>query len=252
MVNDQSFHKARDRDFAIWVMLTAFVVVFPLLLIWPSVDMTTKPKRGRHPSKNNLKQIGLALHEYHENYGVFPPAFLADKNGQPKHSWRVLILPYLGEQKLYDSYRFDQPWHGPDNWKLINKMPDCFRFRRREEDDQMEFGHPAGTTIYVAPRGDGTVISGVEGVSVDDITDGTSYTIQVVEDSLYPVPWLAPDDVSFDLCLKHLQTSDPDGIPSGQHILLCDGTVRFVTNDLDEKVFRNLLIRNDGEEVGAY
>ena len=50
--------------------------------------------------RNNLKQIGLALLEYHQKYGSFPPAFVADANGKPLYSWRVLILPELGRPTL--------------------------------------------------------------------------------------------------------------------------------------------------------
>lgn len=250
MANDESFHKAKDHAVAIWVGMAVSIVAFPLLFILPCVQTTTK--HPLHPSKRNLRAIGLALHGYHETYRAFPPAFIADGNGQPMHSWRVLILPFLDEQELYDRYRFDQPWHGPDNWQLIDQVPDCFRFRHADQDGRKEVKQPSGTTIYVAPRGEGTVMSGAIPVSIDDVTDGSSDTVQVVEDSFYPVPWLAPDDVPFELCLKHLQMSAPAGIPYGQHLLLCDGTVRFLLNDLDKDVFRKLLIRNDGEEIGPY
>src|SRR5262245_2481223 len=46
----------------------------------------------------NLKQIGLALEQYRDTYRYFPPAYVADANGRPMHSWRVLILPYLGQE----------------------------------------------------------------------------------------------------------------------------------------------------------
>jgi hypothetical protein len=47
------------------------------------------------PCINNLKQIGLAMHNYHDAHGCFPPAYIPDENGKPMHSWRVLLLPYL-------------------------------------------------------------------------------------------------------------------------------------------------------------
>jgi hypothetical protein len=66
---------------------------------------------------NNLKQIGLALRNYHDAYGRFPPAYVADGHGPPMHSRRVLILPWLEKREIYDRYRFDEPWDGPNNRK---------------------------------------------------------------------------------------------------------------------------------------
>jgi Protein of unknown function (DUF1559) len=60
----------------------------------------------RAQCRNNLKQIALALHDYHQQYGVLPPAYVADASGRPMHSWRVLLLPFLEQQSLYDQYDF--------------------------------------------------------------------------------------------------------------------------------------------------
>ena len=56
-----------------------------------------------------------ALQAYHQANGCFPPAYIADKNGKPMHSWRVLILPYLDYDDLYKAYDFSEPWDGPKN-----------------------------------------------------------------------------------------------------------------------------------------
>jgi len=74
---------------------------------------------------DQLRKIGNALAAYNDEYTVFPPAFLADGQGVPQHSWRVLILPYLGqdEEALYKEYRFDEPWNGPHNRQLADQMP---------------------------------------------------------------------------------------------------------------------------------
>jgi hypothetical protein len=64
------------------------------------------------PARNKLKQIGLAMHNFHATHGCFPPAVVTGPDGKPWHSWRVLILPYLEELKLYNEYDFTVPW-GP-------------------------------------------------------------------------------------------------------------------------------------------
>ena len=85
---------------------------------------------GRRPKcGNNLKQIGLAMANYCNAYGRFPPAVIADASGRPMHSWRLLLLPFLlsEEKALYSSYNFDQPWDGPDNIRLADRMPAVYR-----------------------------------------------------------------------------------------------------------------------------
>ena len=72
---------------------------------------------------NSLKNISLALQNYHDTYRTFPAAYVPDKDGEPMHSWRVLILPYIEERNLYDKYDFTEPWDGPNNSKLLADMP---------------------------------------------------------------------------------------------------------------------------------
>src|SRR4051812_3837711 len=61
-------------------------------MLSPGGGSREAPRRTK--CKNHLKDIALALHNYHDAYGTFPPAYIADQNGRPMHSWRVLILPY--------------------------------------------------------------------------------------------------------------------------------------------------------------
>ena len=74
-----------------------------------------------------MKKILLALHNYKSEHGRFPPAVVYDPSGKPMHSWRVLILPYLGEHDLFDQYDHSHAWDSPQNQKLRNAMPDVFR-----------------------------------------------------------------------------------------------------------------------------
>src|SRR5207248_2869881 len=68
-----------------------------------------------------IKQIGLALLNYHDTYGSFPPAYVADATGKPIHSWRVLILPFMEQSSLYNAYSMAEPWDGPNNRKLLGR-----------------------------------------------------------------------------------------------------------------------------------
>ena len=86
---------------------------------WAAIACGRIPRQAGRRSicENNLRQIALALQNYHQANGCFPPAYVADKNGKPMHSSRMLILPYVGFDDLYKAYDFTEPWDGPNNKK---------------------------------------------------------------------------------------------------------------------------------------
>ena len=137
---------------------------------------------------NNLKQIGLAMHNYHQVYGCFPPAFIPDKNGKPMHSWRVLILPYLEGQGIYSQYRFDEPWDSPHNAALAQYMPLVYYC-------PSEPG-PRGTqTSYAMLVGPHCISDGPTAHRLQDITGGPSNTIMVAECNGAGINWMEPRDI---------------------------------------------------------
>ena len=102
---------------------------------------------------NNLKQIGLAIHNYAQANKTFPPAYTVDKDGKPLLSWRVLILPYLEGDDLYSEFHLDEPWDSEHNKKLLSRMPAVFR----DPDSKLA---AQGKTNYLTVRGEKTVFSG--------------------------------------------------------------------------------------------
>ncbi len=72
---------------------------------------------------NDLKQIGLAMHNYHDVNKHFPAPVIMGPDGKTPHSWRVAILPYLDQQELYKQYNLNEPWDSPHNKKLLKKSP---------------------------------------------------------------------------------------------------------------------------------
>src|SRR5262245_44252816 len=101
---------------ALWISGTTAVA---LLGCWLNIAVRDAREAARRSNcKGELKQIGLALLNYREAYGCFPPPYVADASGRPMHSWRVLILPFIDHAALYREYRFDEPWDGPNNRKL--------------------------------------------------------------------------------------------------------------------------------------
>ena len=92
---------AGSTDRVTRIVLMLVLIGFPSCFLC-SCYQAAVSGRPRTPCKSNMKRIALAFHDYHDRYSSFPPAFLADTNGRPMHSWRVLLLPFLGCQDLYD------------------------------------------------------------------------------------------------------------------------------------------------------
>ena len=107
-----------------WFAGVAILALLVALLL--PARRTSREAARRMLCSNHLKQIGLALQNYHDDYGSFPPAYIADATGKPIHSWRVLILPYLEHKPLFDKYSFDEPWDGPNNSKLHGEVVHVF------------------------------------------------------------------------------------------------------------------------------
>ena len=144
---------------------------------------------------NNMKQIALALHNYGQVYKCFPPAYIADKNGKPMHSWRVLILPYLeGCESLYKQYNFNEPWDGPNNKKLLAARPAVFRCPGGDDVDPQG----ATETSYVAVVGAQRGLAGREAAESSAISRRDLETIMVVEAADAGIQWTEPKDLSLD------------------------------------------------------
>jgi uncharacterized protein DUF1559 len=133
----------------------------------------------------NLRTIALALQSYHSAYGYFPPAYTTAAAGNPMHSWRVLILPYAGEDALYRAYRFDEPWDGPNNSRLARRMPAFFAC--------LAHARPSYTN-YAVVVGPETAFPGPGSSSLSQVKDGTA--VLVVEVKGGAIPWMQPRDLT--------------------------------------------------------
>jgi hypothetical protein len=138
-------------------------------------------------------QILVALHNYHDTYGMFPPAYIADATGKPMHSWRMLILPYLNGQDLYQQYRFHEPWNSDHNVQIAGQLkPNWFRC------PSCPSGVDPRITNYVVITGTGTAFPGATSAKLDDFADGTDNTILFAETSTSNILWTEPADLVVD------------------------------------------------------
>jgi len=235
---------------AIPVLFICTGILVALLL--PAIQASREAAR-RATCSNNLKQIGLAMFNYEEAFGCFPPAYIPDERGRPKHSWRVLILPYLDEKALYDQYDFNEPWNSPHNSALAARMPKVYRCPSESEND------PEWTS-YVMVVGPQAFSDGPTARKVLDFTDGLSNTVMVVEAAHSNVNWMEPKD--FDATdvtygvnnrllggLPGLMWGIRSEHPGGAQVLFCDGSVRFLSEGIDLGVLRALTTIAGGEAV---
>lgn len=193
---------------------------------------------------NSVKQIGLAMHNFHSAYGHFPPQSLSSKSGKKLLSWRVLILPFLDQSELYQKFKLDEPWDSEHNIKLVSEIP--FVYSNRQPSDSTL---PDGKTRLQVPLLENSVFgrSG-GGASFREITDGTSNTVMVVQvPKDKAVIWTKPNDAVVDPANPAAALVDP----SQERFLagFCDGSVRRVLATVSNKTLLALLTMNGGEIV---
>ncbi len=216
----------------------AGAVTTAVRMLLPAVGASREAAR-RAQCMNNLKQIGLAMHNYYSANECFPPAVLYGPDGKTPYSWRVALLPYLEQNKLYSLYKFDEPWDGPNNSKLIARMPATFACP--DDADALR----THTTSYFVLSGPNTIFPDRRpGTKMQEITDGTSNTILVVE-AKREVPWTKPEDIPYaaDKPLPKIGGLHPLGFNAG----LADGAVRFISDKVDPNTLRALISRDGGE-----
>lgn len=211
-------------------------------LLLPAVQSAREAARRMNAS-NNLKQIALAMHNYHDAYRNLPQAAITDDEGKPLLSWRVALLPFLEEQELYEEFHLDEPWDSPHNKQFIERMPNVF------SDPSVPL--PPGQTVFHAMTGEDYALEVDEATAFRDFTDGPSNTILVAEVSRdEAVPWTAPRDVKIDVDnpLAKMGRTHRGGFQA----VLADGAVKFLSHAIDPGLFKALLTRAGGEVVSDF
>ncbi|WP_315854106.1 DUF1559 family PulG-like putative transporter [Gemmata palustris] len=196
---------------------------------------------------NNLKQIGLALHAYHDANGKFPTNVYGP-NGEVLLSWRVHLLPYLEEDNLYKQFKMDEAWDGPNNKALIEKMPKVYLAPDRDHTKGKTFYQgfvgsdlqkPQPKGIFGRPwlrQGEKT------GLAITSIHDGTSNTLAVIEAG-EGVIWSKPGDLPFGGAVPPLGDKGWDRTPA----LRFDGSVSMFPTNLKPEVFWPYVTIDGGE-----
>ena len=187
-------------------------------------------------TKNDLRQIGVGCLNF-ESVNQHFPMNIEDEIGTPHLSWRVAILPFIGEEELYKKFHLDEPWDSPHNKKLLAEMPSIYSCNRSDH-----------KTNRLGIADQGGIFEPSMRMGFAAITDGSSNTILCVattgdENVRF---WTEPSDLTIDEFIK-------DATLLGSiNIGICDGAVVNLSDDVSSEELRHLATRNDGQVVRAH
>jgi hypothetical protein len=220
----------------------------------------------------NLQQVDLALIDYADaHHGMMPPATVYSKTGRPLYSWRVLILPYIEQEKLYHQFHLDEPWDSPHNLQFVKRMPHVYANPLDDDEERQGLTHymvfvgsdlaekprpafindPRHLQPFIVDQGPPRVFATDGGAPrfPATFTDGTSNTI-LVASGADPVPWTKPEDLHFSARGPLLRLST--AFKGGSNVGLADGSARFLFMDqLSPQTLRAAITADGGEVLGA-
>jgi hypothetical protein len=231
--------------------LPGVTTITPVMIgmLLPAIQQVRSAAR-KAQSMNNVRQLMLSNLNFEASHMRFPAAYSVDKNDKRLLSWRVHILPYLGEQELYEKFRLDEPWDSEHNKALIDEMPDTFKQPAIELD--------SGKTVYLGVAGKQGMFAAPEksigdqknplGVKIASVVDGTSKTVMIVEaNKSQAVFWTEPKDFDFEE-MEDILGALKGNWPGGEVITVrVDGSASREIYESNEE-FRKLLTRNGYKE----
>lgn len=224
----------------------ALVIGLAVAIIGPAVQ-TARAESLKTKSGENLQLIAQAMQQYHAEYGSYPPAYVTDANGKRLHSWRVLLLPYLGERSLYQQYDMNQPWDSQTNMMLVSRMP---RVYASPGDDS---AIRSSETSYVVIVGRGTIFPGTKTRTMNEVTDGLANTILVVESTESGICWLEPSDLEAGKLDFAVNSGPKDCIrshhPFGAQAVFADTKTHYLTDDLPPEYVEALSTAAAGDQA---
>jgi len=216
------------------------VIVAAVERLLPAVQKTRMAAR-RIASADSLKRLVLAMHDYHDANGWLPQHAIYSRDGKPLLSWRVALLPFIGEKELHKQFHLDEPWDSPHNKALLPRMPKSYATLG------VSTAEP-GMTYYQAFVGKGAVFDDNLKITLPSITDGTSNTMMLAE-AAKPVPWTKPEDLPFtpEGPLPRLGGLFPDGF----NAVFADGSAHWIKKGIPAQTLKALITRNGGEKVSG-
>ncbi len=245
-------------------VVTAAEVPAPVRARRQSVPLAFLRRRFRAQPQchlhNNLKCLALSLHEYHQQYGCFPPAYVADSSGKAAHSWRTLLLPYFDGAQLYRQYKFSEPWDGPNNSTVsVAKDPRLYSPLRGSyfcctSDPSWWKTLAPDAASFFAVVGPKAAWRGGTPVQRSDLPEQGQRMILLVEAAGRGVSWKEPKDLSLEEvavvvrrgpqpedCGYHVADDYFHVRRPGTHVAFVNGSVHFLPTDIPADDLQALL-----------
>ncbi len=193
--------------------------------------------------KSKMSALILAVHNYHSAFERLPPfATKTDAVKRQGLSWRVFLLPFLGEGELYHRFHLNEPWDSEHNRKLVQEIPAAYQPPMGATASDLK----EGLTTLLAPVGNSTpFLGGKDEHGFRQVIDGLSNTVAIVE--VRPelaVPWTKPADYDYDEQHPSAGLMNRGGRAV---IALGDGWAGTVPIDASDKDWRSLFTI-DGRE----
>jgi hypothetical protein len=236
------------RPAAGWIIASAVAVILLACLLIALVRMGRQTMtrlttgRERNASLQNLERIAAALNAYAADHGSYPLRVTRDSNNNPLHSWRVLILPYLGEEELYSRFDLTLAWDSPHNMQAAGDIPAVYQ--------HPSAGEKLESSYYVI-AGPGTLFPAPIPLGPDQISDDPSQTILVIEGTPIVASGLWTEPVDLDAGnLRSNPGIEPGGLSAGGvAFATSDGRGHFVPDSIDPLTFRSLITPRGGERL---
>jgi hypothetical protein len=236
--------------------------------VGPNAGAVARESGALAASRNNLKQIGLAIHKFQSDFNRYPRAVIYGPDGKPWHSWRVLILPFLEQAATFKAYDLNQPWDSPKNKLPLEKMPAVYRDPIHGETKEPHTHYAALLSplgIFRPGRANqndmklSRLVQG--GVGIAQVADGTVNTLMV--SSVEPgrkIPWTKPEDI--DAGPAFAGFGRPGGIaapykfPGRQGgmaapFLFADGRVDVISTTINPRTLSALISCSGGEIIDS-
>jgi hypothetical protein len=271
---NRSRNRVKGRGLAITGIILGSIGIFLVIpyLIGSVVYSTSKVRlaANRMQSANNLKQLALGTIDDADNHsGRMVPSVVYDKSGKPLYSWRVLILPYVEQQLLFNQFKLDEPWDSPTNLPLVKQMPKVFALPSKDADAaagltyyqvvdgpgaafDSSYVNPAQLIPYQVGNARGLVVTVYRGPQVisfpASFADSTSQTFLIVE-ARDPVPWTSPRDLSYGPDKPLPQFGDPK--QDGFNAAMGDMSIKYIPHKTREEILRAYITRAGNEVIPA-
>lgn len=170
------------------ITVTVAIVVVLIALLFPARQFSHDYRSCRY----NLEELAEAMLAYHENYGSFPSAEVRDAEGKPLYGWRVLLLPFLEENELYEKFNLEEPWDSPHNIVFSKESPEVYQCEARYPRESN-----SGFCSYVMLLEPDIMPAGEDGVFITE--------------TCAEIPWSAPVDLPFnaiDAGVRHYERGE--------------------------------------------